>query len=112
MGRRTWLVLSTSRRFGLFISFQGSHLNARLAQLGTSPSHAAGKPSCARSHAAYYRFSRPCLSPSSPRLPSWAISRFDRAVSVVVLVVDVIPDRIVLPRCVIIRGMELETHRL
>lgn len=49
---------------------------------------------------------------SSPRLSPSAISRFDRSVSVVVVVIDVIPDRIVLPRCVIIRGMELETHRL
>lgn len=49
---------------------------------------------------------------SSPRLSPSAISRFDRSVSVVVVVIDVIPDRIVLLRCVIIRGMELETHRL
>lgn len=38
-------------------------------------------------------------------------SRFDRAVSVVVVVV-VMSDRIVCLRCVIIRGMELKTHLL
>ncbi|KAL3202578.1 hypothetical protein MRX96_042399 [Rhipicephalus microplus] len=114
MARGAWSVLSTSRRFW-FIHLQSrlAPENARLAQLGTSPSRAAGKPSLRTVARRVLQFLVSRWSPSTPRFPSpWAISRFDRAMSNVV-VVGVIPDRIVLLlRCVIIRGMELEMHRL
>lgn len=96
---------------GLFYSIihRGLHLNARLAQLGMSPSRAAGKPICARSHASYYRS---CSVSSRPRaffrrVPS-VISIM--LVSAAVVVVAVSLGHIVRLRCVIIRGVELEKH--